>query len=114
MGVEGVSERSGALSFFAHDIITTLLIARRYVVKGRVQGVGFRFFAEDAARREAVRGYVRNQHDGSVEAVAEGDLDAVLRFERALRRGPAGARIDEVETTEIVAANRFVRFSVTG
>lgn len=91
-----------------------MLVARRYVVKGRVQGVGFRLFVEDAARRENLRGYVRNQHDSSVEVVAEGDLETVLRFEQALRRGPAGARVEEVETTETAPTGRFVAFSVTG
>jgi acylphosphatase len=91
-----------------------VLVARRYVVKGRVQRVGFRFFAEDAAQRENIRGFVRNRHDGSVEVVAEGDADAVTRFEMAIRRGPLGARIDEVETSELEPSNRFSSFSVTG
>jgi acylphosphatase len=91
-----------------------VLVARRYVVKGRVQRVGFRMFAEDAAQRENIRGYARNQHDGSVEVVAEGDADAVTRFEMAIRRGPLGARVDEVETAELEPSNRFSSFSVTG
>ena len=91
-----------------------MLIARRFIVKGRVQRVGFRFFIEDAARRENVRGYVRNQHDGTVEVVAEGDADAMQRFEMALRRGPTGARVDDVETTEVEPSNRFSSFRVTG
>lgn len=91
-----------------------MLIGRRYVVTGRVQRVGFRFFVEDAARRENIRGYVRNQHDGSVEIMAEGDQDAVLRFERAVRRGPSGARVDDVETTELEPSGRFAGFTVTG
>ena len=91
-----------------------MLVGRRYVVKGRVQRVGFRFFLEDAARREGVRGYVRNQHDGSVEVMAEGDREALLRFELAVRRGPPGARVDDVETTEAPASGRFAGFSVTG
>ncbi len=66
-----------------------MLVARRYVVKGpsaarRVSVL----FVEDAAQRENIRGYVRNQHDGSVEVVAEGDADAMQRFEMAIRRGP--------------------------
>jgi acylphosphatase len=65
-----------------------VLVGRRYVVKGRVQRVGFRMFVEDAARREGIQGYVRNQYDGSVEIVAEGDADAMQRFEMAVRRGP--------------------------
>ena len=91
-----------------------MLVGRRYVVSGRVQRVGFRLFVEDAARREGVHGYVRNQHNGSVEVVAEGDFDALLRFEQALRRGPAGARVDDVETSETAPTGRFAGFSVTG
>ena len=91
-----------------------MLVGRRYIVKGRVQRVGFRFFIEEAAHRERIQGYVRNRHDGSVEVVAEGDADAMLRFEMAVRRGPAGARVDDVETMELEASNRFTRFSVTG
>ncbi len=91
-----------------------LLVGRRYVVKGRVQRVGFRLFVEDAARREGIRGYVRNQHDGSVEVVAEGDAEALLRFEMAVRRGPAGARVDDVESSDIEVSNRFTGVRETG
>jgi acylphosphatase len=71
-------------------------VARRYVVSGRVQGVGFRYFALDAARREGLHGFVTNQADGTVEAVAEGESEALERFERALRRGPSRARVEHV------------------
>ena len=71
-------------------------------------------FVEDAARRENIRGYVRNQHDGSVEIVGEGDSDALLRFEMAIRRGPLGARVDDVETVDLEPSNRFTSFRVTG
>jgi acylphosphatase len=91
-----------------------VLIGRRFVVKGRVQRVGFRMFVEDAAQREGIRGYVRNQHDGSVEVVGEGDAEAMQRFEMAVRRGPIGARIDDVETVELEASNRFSSFRATG
>ena len=64
---------------------------------GRVQGVGFRYFALDAARREGIRGTVQNLDAGGVEVVASGDADAMRRFEMALRRGPAGARVERVE-----------------
>ena len=79
-----------------------------------MQRVGFRFFVENAAQREGIQGYVRNQHDGSVEVVAEGDLDAMQRFEMAVRRGPSGARVEEVETMEIEPSSRFTGFRVTG
>jgi len=91
-----------------------VLVGRRYIVKGRVQRVGFRFFVENAAQREGIQGYVRNQHDGSVEIVAEGDIEALQRFEMALRRGPAGARVDDVDTIEVEPSSRFAGFRVTG
>ena len=75
--------------------------------------MGFRLFVEDAARRENLRGYVRNEHDGSVEIVAEGDADAMRRFEMAVRRGPSGARVDVVDVIELDASNRFSSFHVT-
>ena len=79
-------------------------IARRFIVSGRVQGVGFRYFALDAARREGVNGYVMNHGDGSVEAVAEGESEAIERFERALRRGPSRSRVEQVMVDEIEPA----------
>ncbi len=91
-----------------------MLVGRRYIVKGRVQRVGFRFFVENAAQREGIQGYVRNQHDGSVEIVAEGDVEALQRFEMAVRRGPAGARVDDVDTIEVEPSSRFAGFRVTG
>jgi acylphosphatase len=91
-----------------------VLVGRRYIVKGRVQRVGFRFFVENAAQREGIQGFVRNQHDGSVEVVAEGDADAMQRFEMAVRRGPAGARVEDVDTVEVEPSIRFVGFRVTG
>jgi acylphosphatase len=66
-----------------------------------VQGVGFRYFAQDAARREGLHGYVLNRDDGSVEAVAEGDAESVERFERALRRGPSRSRVEHVVIDEV-------------
>jgi acylphosphatase len=70
--------------------------ARRFLISGRVQGVGFRFFTEAAGRREGLEGWVRNLPDRSVEVVCEGDEIALERFERALRTGPPGARVDGV------------------
>ena len=79
-----------------------MIVARRFLIGGRVQGVGFRMFAEARAAIEGVHGYVRNLDDGRVEAVVEGDDESVDRVELALRRGPAGARVEtfDVEVTE--------------
>jgi acylphosphatase len=89
-----------------------MLIARRYVIAGRVQGVGFRFFAEIAAAREGVHGWVRNLPDGRVEARIEGDAEAVARVEAALRRGPPSSRVDEVTVEDEAPDGRVTGFSV--
>jgi acylphosphatase len=81
-------------------------------VSGRVQGVGFRWFAETVAAREGLHGWVRNLPDGRVEAAAEGDAEAVERFERALRHGPPAARVDEVEVDTVVPSGRDTGFIV--
>jgi acylphosphatase len=90
-----------------------MLVARQFVVRGRVQGVGFRFFAERAARAEGLSGWVQNQPDGSVEVVAEGDRESVIRFEAKLRRGPAGARIDRFDAYDDVPSGRADGFTVS-
>ena len=83
-----------------------VIVARRFVITGLVQGIGFRFFAESAARAEGLSGWVQNQRDGSVEVVAEGDREAVDRFEAKLRRGPARARIERVAVDDEVPSGR--------
>jgi acylphosphatase len=65
-----------------------------------VQGVGFRFFVRERAALDGLAGWVRNTQDGDVEVEAEGEREAVDRFERALRQGPAGSRVDEVDVVE--------------
>ena len=90
-----------------------MIVARHFIVSGRVQRVGFRYFVYEEAHRENVTGWARNLPDGRVEVVAEGDEEAVERFERALRRGPAGARVDTVETDFVAPTGRFTGFFVT-
>lgn len=89
-----------------------MLVARRYVITGRVQGVGYRMFADAAAAREGVHGWVRNAPDGSVEAWIEGDAEAVARVDADLRRGPAGARIARVSVEEMPPIGRAIGFSI--
>ena len=89
-----------------------MILARRYRITGRVQGVGFRFFAEAAARREGVRGWVRNTPDGAVEVLAEGDAEAIERFERSIRQGPSSARVADVEVDLVAPSGRDSGFTV--
>jgi acylphosphatase len=87
-------------------------VARRFIICGRVQGVGFRYFTETAAHREGIHGWVRNRPDGCVEAMAEGESDAMERFETAVRRGPHSARVDRVEVEEGVPSGRETGFRI--
>jgi len=87
-------------------------VARRFLVSGRVQGVGFRFFARDIALREGVTGWVRNLPDGRCEAVVEGDIEAVTRVERALRTGPPGARVAKVFVDTEEPTGAYATFTI--
>ena len=71
-----------------------------------MQGVGFRFFVRERAALEGLAGWTRNTADGSVEVEIEGDRDAVDRFERAVRMGPAGARVESVDVSELTPEDR--------
>lgn len=89
------------------------MIARRAIVTGRVQGVGFRFFARRAAREAGIRGWVRNRPDGTVETLAEGEEDAVARYLERLREGPHGSRVTAVDVQDTVAEESS-SFDITG
>jgi acylphosphatase len=91
-----------------------MLVGRTYRVRGRVQGVGFRWYTERAALREGLHGWVRNAPDGAVEIEVEGDLEAVARFEAAIAQGPPGARVDDLEITERVPYGAATGFMVRG
>jgi acylphosphatase len=73
---------------------------RHVVVRGRVQGVGYRAFVEDQALRLELEGWVRNRRDGAVEALFAGPEEAVAAALAACHRGPPAARVDAVEAEE--------------
>jgi acylphosphatase len=75
-------------------------IAKRFLVSGRVQGVGFRYFTQAIAERERIAGWARNLPDGRVEIEAEGDAEAMTRFEARIRTGPSGARVEQVDIAD--------------
>jgi acylphosphatase len=87
-------------------------VARRYVIAGRVQGVGFRWFAHDAAAREGVHGWVRNLANGSVEIVVEGDAPSIDRLEAAVRRGPSSARVERFDVEDLAPTGRTAGFEI--
>src|SRR5271166_953651 len=85
-------------------------LARRFIVRGRVQGVGFRWFVEREAHILQIAGWVRNNPDGTVEVLAIGTRDQLAGMRSRLQEGPRAARVDHVEELEaelIAALNSF-------
>lgn len=85
---------------------------RRLEIRGRVQGVGFRYAMQREAERLGVRGWVRNRRDGSVEALAHGEAHAVERLIEWARRGPPAAQVAEVRTAAAAADDLAARFEL--
>jgi acylphosphatase len=88
--------------------------ARRFVVRGRVQGVGFRWFVEREAHMLGIAGWVRNNADGSVEVLAIGTRDQLLGLRSRLRQGPRAARVDDVQELEAKAVPEMNTFRIEG
>ncbi len=88
------------------------MIARRFKIRGLVQGVGYRYFAQRAAARHQVVGYVRNLDDGSVEAHAEGPQRSVDEFKNDLCTGPIHAVVEHIEETVLEPSGLYSSFRV--
>ena len=88
------------------------MVARRFIISGAVQGVGYRFFAMRAAARHQVYGTVRNLPDGRVEVVAEGDRQAVEEFKHDLATGPLMAEVTDLDETDIPVTGRYRDFRI--
>jgi len=87
-------------------------VARKFLITGNVQGVGYRFFAQRAAARHQVVGYVRNRSDGAVEALAEGPARDVDEFRNDLAAGPQWATVDNVEEINIDPTGTYSSFRI--
>jgi acylphosphatase len=74
-----------------------MMIARKFLISGEVQGVGYRYFAQRSSARHQVRGYVKNLDDGRVEVLAEGPAKAVEEFRHDLAAGPTYSRVGQIE-----------------
>jgi acylphosphatase len=87
-------------------------VARKYLISGEVQGVGYRFFAQRVAARHQVAGYVRNLPDGRVEVLAEGAPAGVEGFRHDLAAGPASARVEQVEEINLEPTGSYSSFRI--
>ena len=88
------------------------MVARRFLISGDVQGVGYRFFAQRAAARHQVRGYVKNLDDGRVEVLAEGPQQNVESFKHDLATGPRFGNVTHVEEINVEPSARFSTFRI--
>jgi acylphosphatase len=88
--------------------------ALRFIVRGRVQGVGYRWFVEREAHVLGIAGWVRNNADGSVEVLAMGSRDQLLGLRSRLRAGPRAARVDDVEEAEAKPVAGLTTFRIEG
>ena len=89
-----------------------MIVARKFIISGEVQGVGYRFFTQRAAARHQVRGYVKNLADGRVEAYVEGDEKAVENLKHDLTAGPSFARVEHIEETVLDVENAYSSFRI--
>jgi len=87
-------------------------VARKFLIRGDVQGVGYRFFAQRAAARHQVLGYVRNCSDGTVEALAEGSANNVEEFKKDLVTGPQWSSVQQVEEINLEPTGQFSSFRI--
>jgi|SRR5882757_10963200 acylphosphatase len=88
--------------------------ARRFLVRGRVQGVGFRWFVEREAHILGIAGWVRNRSNGTVEVLAMGTRDQLSGLRSRLREGPRAARVDDVEESEAESVKGLNSFRIEG
>ena len=82
------------------------------IITGRVQGVGFRWFVREAARRVGLAGWVYNRPDGAVEVAADGDEASIELLRRAIRTGPPGADVQDVRAADGDVGTLTTPFSV--
>jgi acylphosphatase len=91
-----------------------MMVARNYRIRGRVQGVGYRYFTARVARELGVCGWVRNRADGDVEAYAEAEKDVLDRFRTELQSGPAHSGVDEVTEEAVSPTGKYSSFDIRG
>jgi acylphosphatase len=92
--------------------MTMARVARKFLIRGDVQGVGYRFFAQRAAARHQVLGYVRNCPDGQVEVVAEGSSTDVEELKKDLVTGPQWSRVEQVEEISLEPTGLYSSFRI--
>jgi acylphosphatase len=107
--IPGLHSDDGGIRFNLPDMSP---IARRFFIGGEVQGVGYRFFAQRAAARHQVVGYVKNLDDGRVEVLADGPAHQVEAFKHELATGPRFSSVDHVEEINLDPSGLYPTFRI--
>lgn len=89
-----------------------MIVARKFEIRGQVQGVGYRFFAQRSAARHQIRGYVKNLEDGRVESLAEGNEKAVEAFKHDLTAGPTYSQVEGIEEIVLEPTRSYSSFRI--
>ncbi len=89
-----------------------MIVARKFIISGLVQGVGYRFFTQRAAARHQVRGYVKNLADGRVEALAQGSEKSVENFKHDLNAGPSFSNVEHIEEIVVEPSGWYSSFRI--
>jgi len=88
------------------------MIARKFLISGQVQGVGYRYFAQRSSARHQIRGYARNLEDGRVEVLAEGTPRAVEAFQNDLVAGPTYSQVTDIEELVLEPSGSYSTFRI--
>ena len=88
------------------------MIARKFLISGQVQGVGYRYFAQRSSAKHQIRGYVKNLEDGRVEVLAEGTVRAVEAFRNDLAAGPTYSRVGQIEEIVLEPSGLYSSFRI--
>ena len=99
--------QKGLLNLEIWEMTKKEIQARRFFASGRVQGVGYRIFAQRVAQELGLEGYVRNRSDGRVEVFAMGSPEKLARLRKVLEKGPMMARVDEINEEPTVIDTRY-------
>jgi len=89
-----------------------MIVARKFVLSGLVQGVGFRFFTQRVAARHQIRGYVKNLDDGRVEAFAQGGPKSVEAFKHDITAGPRFSKVSDIEEIVLEPNTAYSAFRI--
>jgi acylphosphatase len=105
--------RAPDLQSIISNLKLTVMPARRYLVSGDVQGVGFRYFVlREVQRIQNIAGFVRNRYDGRVEVYAEANEAELAELEAVLRVGPRSGHVDKLQVIDEAAEGRYTEFQI--